>query len=280
MKVVEKVAVTDDLRGSISEAVGALGGFGSFIKAGETVLLKPNFNTTDPYPASTDLDFLRCIVQLTLEEDPARIIVAESSALNENTSGNMEMLGVKELETLSPAVEVINLNKAKWIQKVNPGAKYLRKVRVPQLLDQVDRLILLPCLKTHHLAQFTGSLKLSVAFMKPRERIALHFRNLQQKVAELNLLIHPDLIIMDGRKCFINGGPSIGEVREPKLILSSTNRIALDVEGIRIIQSYPGNSLTGIDPFEIPQIKLAKTIGIGEAYQFEDLALQASISAS
>ncbi|MGB3715708.1 MAG: DUF362 domain-containing protein [Candidatus Promineifilaceae bacterium] len=271
MTTVKRVAVGDDLRSSIAEAVGGVGGFGSFIEVGDTVLLKPNFNSADPFPASTDLEFLRCVVQLTLEQKPERIIIGESSAINENTSKNLAVLGVRELESLSPNVQVIDLGQTRWIQKRIPGAKYLRKVRVPQLLDQMDKIVLLPCLKTHHLAQFTGSLKLSVAFMRPRERISLHIRNLQQKVAELNTLIHPDLIIMDARKCFITGGPSTGEVREPNLILSGTDRVALDIEGIKIIQGYPGNSLAHVNPLDIPQIKVAIGMGIGEGSQLEEI---------
>ncbi len=277
MTTVKKVAVGDDLCSSIAEAVGGLGGFSSFIEAGDTVLLKPNFNSADPFPASTDFEFLRCVVQLTLEREPDRIIIGESSALNSSTTKIMDRLGVLELEALSPIVQVIDLKKAKWVEKKIPGANYLRKVHVPKLLDQVDKIILLPCLKTHFLAQFSGSLKLSVAFMRPRERISLHIRNLQQKIAELNTLIHPDLIIMDARKCFISGGPYKGEVRVPNLLLSSVDRVAIDVEGVRIIQGYPGNSLAQVDPLDIPQIKLAMAIGIGEVSQPVELLVGANV---
>jgi uncharacterized protein (DUF362 family) len=112
------------------------------------------------------------------------------------------------------------------------------------------------------MAQYTGALKLSVGIMKPIERLGLHARNLQEKVAELNTLIKPDLIIMDARKCFITGGPGTGDVREPNLILASTSRVALDIEGIRIIQSYEGNSLAGIVPEELTQIKRAIELGV------------------
>jgi uncharacterized protein (DUF362 family) len=71
----------------------------------------------------------------------------------------------------------------------------------------------------------------------------LHLSYLQEKIAELNTLFNVDLIIMDARKCFITRGPAEGEVREPNLILASDDRIAIDVEGIKIIQSFKGNSL-------------------------------------
>ena len=98
--------------------------------------------------------------------------------------------------------------------------------------------------------------------MKPIERLKLHTNHLQQKIAELNLLINPDLIIMDGRKCFTNKGPSHGKLEKPNLILASTNRVELDIEAIKIIQGYEGNDLAGIDPADLPQLKEARKLGI------------------
>jgi uncharacterized protein (DUF362 family) len=87
--------------------------------------------------------------------------------------------------------------------------------------------------------------------------------NLQEKIAELNTLFTPDLIIMDARKCFINGGPAEGELKEPNLILASDDRIAIDVEGIKIIQSFKGNSLKNVNPWQLPQIKRAIELEVG-----------------
>ena len=273
MAVVSKVMVGRDLRTSISDSIAALGGIGSFVHSGDSVLLKPNFNSADPFPASTDISFLREVVQIVLEQDPQSIVIGESSALNDNTSKIMDKLGMRQIEELSPKVKVTDLNTKEWIQKSNPHARYLKKVHMPQILDQVDKPILLPCLKTHNLAQFSGSLKLSVAYMRRRERISLHIRRLQLKIAELNTYIQPDLIIMDARKCFINGGPYSGDDRDPNLIMCSTDRVAIDLEGVRLIQSYPGNSLSEVDPLEIPQIKLSMALGFGEDSHTEEIDL-------
>jgi uncharacterized protein (DUF362 family) len=98
--------------------------------------------------------------------------------------------------------------------------------------------------------------------MKPSERIRLHVTHIEEKIADLNLVVHPSLIIMDGRKCFINGGPACGELKEPNLILASGDRIAIDVEGIKTIQSFAGNSLED-EPWNYTQIKRAVELGLG-----------------
>jgi uncharacterized protein (DUF362 family) len=79
----------------------------------------------------------------------------------------------------------------------------------------------------------------------------------------LNTLFNPNLIIMDARKCFISGGPAEGDVKEANLILASDDRIAIDVEGIKIIQSFKGNSLKNINLWKLPQIKRAVELKLG-----------------
>lgn len=263
MPQVPKIKATDNLKESIRQAVDALGGISSFVKAGETVLLKPNFNTDDPFPASTDIGFLKAVVELAYEAGAGKIIIGESSTWSLATNGVMNSLGVFDLRKMQKPPEIVNFDEGNWVKKKIPGGKYLKSVSVPETLEKADKLILLPCLKTHCYAQYTGALKLSVGFMKkPFQRLALHARNkvIQQKIAELNLVIHPDLVIIDARKCFINGGPCEGEVREPGLIMASASRVDIDIESVKIIQSYEGNSLKGLNPEELTQIKFAKEL--------------------
>jgi len=159
-------------------------------------------------------------------------------------------------------LRVVLLNDHPWVKKLVPDGKYLKEVSLTAFLDQVDKLILLPCLKTHAWAVYTGALKLAVGLVKPAERIKLHAGHLQEKIAELNSIIKPDLVIMDARSCFINKGPAHGEIKKPNLILASKTRVEADIEGIKIIQGFPGNSLANINPLELPQIKRAKELGI------------------
>jgi len=78
----------------------------------------------------------------------------------------------------------------------------------------------------------------------------------------LNLVVHPDLIIMDGRKCFISGGPACGELRNPKVVLASGDRIATDVEAIKVIKSFEDSNLTD-DPWSYTQIHRAVELELG-----------------
>lgn len=65
--LVSKIKCFGNLKEEIKNAVGVLGGFSKFINKGDVVFLKPNFNTADPYPASTDLPFLKAAAELLYE---------------------------------------------------------------------------------------------------------------------------------------------------------------------------------------------------------------------
>jgi uncharacterized protein (DUF362 family) len=117
-------------------------------------------------------------------------------------------------------------------------------------------------MKTHFRADFSLSLKLGFGFTKKSERMGFHVRHLKEKLVDLNLVVHPNLIIMDGRKCFITGGPFSGEVREPKIVLASGDRVAMDVESIKVIESFEGSNLKD-NPWSYTQIRHATTLGLG-----------------
>lgn len=256
------INTSDNLVEDVKKVLEPLGGMKSFVKPGEKIFVKPNFNTSDPFPASSDLNFIRAALALIEKEKPKEIILGDSPTYFGNCRKYFCEINPKVLEKEYANLRVLLLNDEKWEKKENPRAKYLKKPSILKILDDVDRIIYLACLKTHYVAEYTGALKLAVGLLKPQERVALHVGHLQEKIAELNLLIKPDLVIMDARKCFIDNGPASGTVREPKLMLASTNRTELDIEGVKIIQKYPGNSLAGQKPEDIKQIKYAMEIGI------------------
>jgi uncharacterized protein (DUF362 family) len=142
------------------------------------------------------------------------------------------------------------------------GGKYLRTVSLPERALDAKKLVYVCCMKTHRWAKFTLSLKLAVGFMKPSERMLLHARHLEEKIVDLNLIVHPSLIIVDGRRCFISGGPACGELRNPNVVMASGDRIAMDVEAVKVIESFEGSNLDA-DPWSYTQIRRAAELEIG-----------------
>jgi len=263
MALVSKVQVEHDLLSSITRAVELIGGLEKVISPGDRVMVKPNFNSPDPYPGSSDLDFLKAVVHLLLESG-AKVILGDSAGgIWRPTSRVLAKLGVlRPLTEMGAEVIVFEDRPKDWV-RVKIEGDYLREVTVPRSAYEADKIVYLPCMKTHRMARFSLSLKLTVGFMHPGERRALHARNLEQKVAELSLVWQPDLIIMDGRKAFVSGGPDKGELVEPGIIMASGDQVAIDIEALKILGSYGAKNRLTPDPCDSPQIATALRHGLG-----------------
>ena len=133
MSQVAKIEVGDNLKESIKEVVSQVGGFSSFIKKGEVVLLKPNFNTSDPYPASTDISFLKSVVELVYEAGAKLVMVGDSSTMTANTRKVMNKLEVFDLLDMEKPPRIYVFEEGNWIKKIVPGGKYLKSVFLPEL---------------------------------------------------------------------------------------------------------------------------------------------------
>ena len=101
MANVSKVKFEGNIKDTVFKAVGEIGGFGKFIDVGDIVLLKPNFNTADPFPASTDLGFLKSVIELVYEAGAKIVLLGDSSTITVNTRKAMEKLGVFDLEKMA-----------------------------------------------------------------------------------------------------------------------------------------------------------------------------------
>jgi uncharacterized protein (DUF362 family) len=255
--LVSKVKVEHDLKASVAKAVQFIGGLGKVISPGDRVILKPNFNSPDPYPGSSDLEFLKVVVQI-LREAGAKVVVGESSGgiWRPTRKVMVKLDALRQLTDIGAEVIAFDDRAWDWV-RVRVDGDYLKEVTVPRSVYEADKIVYLPCMKTHQIARFTLSLKLAVGFVHPGERRSMHMRNLERKIAEFNLALQPDLIIMDGRKAFVSGGPATGELVEPGVIMASGDQIAIDVEALKILGSYKAKNRLLPNPYDSPQIVTA-----------------------
>ena len=261
--LVSKVKASTDLKKSIKKAVDLIGGLEKAVSSGDRVIVKPNFNSDDPFPASSDPEFVKATVSLLHEVGASQVVIIESSGMPWLPTRNvLEKTGMIEA-TKECGAELRVLDNKEWVDIEIDGKRWKKVSIARDALEENAKLVLLPCMKTHRYARFSLSLKLAVGLLGFRQRNDLHSAYIEEKIAELNLALHPDLIIMDGRKCFVTGGPAVGRVEEPNVILASGDRVAIDVEALKIIQSYKADNRLDMNPWEFPQIKHAVELGLG-----------------
>ena len=263
--LVSFVVASGEVKNDIRKAVDLLGGFGKSLKSPDRILLKPNFNSDDPPPGSTALDFLAGVIDLLREHGCTRICVGESSGRPWVPSEKVFKSSGLAARMAEMKIPLVDFDRSEYID-VPIGGEYLDLIAYPRDVEGFDKVVYLPTMKTHFLGGLSMSLKLTVGMTHLADRTLLHGDNnlfVPQRAAEMNIPIKADLIIMDGRVSFVSGGPAIGLAVHPGVILASGDPVALDVQGVRLLQNYAAvNHLVG-DAWNLPQIKTAVKHGLG-----------------
>jgi uncharacterized protein (DUF362 family) len=239
---------------SLKKALEKINGL-DWVKKGCSALVKPNINSDDKFPGTSNPVTLRELILLLQKEGAERIVVGDrSSVFWEGTERNAERVGIKQAVEKTGA-EMIYFKDYAWIKS--------NGFWVTEKITGHDFIINFGVLKTHSIAGITLSMKNLMGITHPRTRLWMHASSLNKKIARLNALTKPVINILDGTKCFIDGGPATGVLKHGKTILASTDRVALDVAGVRELQRLGSKSLKNLNPWEHGQIKEAVNLKLG-----------------
>jgi uncharacterized protein (DUF362 family) len=235
---------------------------------GKDVLLKPNFNTADPFPGSTHNDTITCLISHLKKMGAKSITIGERSG-PPDTQSVLREKGIYEL-CKKLGVGLINFEELPlegWI-RVKPKQSHWRDgfdVAKPVLDSKC--IVTTCCLKTHgYGGVFTMSLKLSVGITHKKNMRELHtsFFSMKKMIAEINQAYTPSLILLDGIEAFVDGGPAKGTKKMGNVLVAGTDRIAIDAAGLAILKELGSNKdIMGRKIFEQEQIARAVELGLG-----------------
>jgi uncharacterized protein (DUF362 family) len=241
---------------------------------GKQVALKANYNSADPFPASTHIDTLRGVIEGLKGAGASEIILAERSGMGD-TEDVLEQMGVLALtrELGFKAVVLNVVGKDDWLKVKRGNTHWLKGFYIAKVFHDADKVVQTCCLKTHRFGgHFTLSLKNSVGLVAKKVpggmydyMWELHGSPYQrQMIAEINSQYNLDFVLMDGIKAFITGGPDHGTIVEPNILLASRDRVAIDAVGVAILKLYGAKGKVGeAGVFEQEQLKRASELGFG-----------------
>ena len=240
---------------------------------GKSVALKANFNSADPFPASTHPDTLGAIVNVLKAAGAEKVTVAERSGMGD-TRETLEQLGIFDLsKQLGFKVVVLDEEpKEDWVKIERGGTHWLKGFYLSKVFLDADIVVQTCCLKTHRFGgHFTMSLKNSVGLVAKsvpggvyNYMWELHGSPYQRlMVAEINKFYNVDLVVMDATEAFVSGGPDKGTEVEPGLMLMSRDRVAIDAVGVAILRRFGASSLSKKPVFQLDQIRRAAELGVG-----------------
>ncbi len=236
---------------------------------GRRVVLKPNFNSADPGPASTHPDTLAALVT-ELHECGARSITVGESSGPTNTRGVMEAKGVFDMaeDLRFDVVNYDEIEEGDWVRFGPAGTHWPEGFWLPRHVVGADYNVSVACLKTHQYGGvFTMSLKLSVGLTPKSIRRDMHRSpDMRRMIAELNTGYRPQLVVLDGVEAFTDGGPSSGELKRGDVMIAGTDRVAVDAVGLAVLKELGANeAIMGRRIFEQEQMVRAVELGLGVA---------------
>ena len=250
----------------VRRAVDLLGGLGAIDVADRRVLIKLNSNSGAPAPASTSPEALEAVIQLLQDHGAREVVVGEMSGPPwHHTAREMTRNGLLDVVENNGA-RFVDFRDDRWISVPLPDrSRLFETLSIPRTLYEAERLIAIPALKAHRLAGFSLSLKLWFGAVHPRQRIAAHVsRDLPRAVAEFASPFWPDLVVLDGGRAMVDGGPVTGAVEPAHLYLASGDRVALDACGVAVLASFGRSERLQAGPiWEQPQIRAAIELGLG-----------------
>jgi uncharacterized protein (DUF362 family) len=237
----------------------------------KNVLIKPNFNTADKVPGSTDNDTLVALVEEIWNMGAKTVSLGERSF--PPTREVMEQKGVIPLmEKLDvKLIDFDDLDKKDWVEIKPKDSHWKNGFRIARPILEAECLVSTCCLKTHQYGGvFTMSLKLHVGVV-PTSRHGFGYMNelhgsphQRRMIAEINQPFKPDLIVLDGIDAFVDQGPAVGKRAKGNVFLASTDRVAIDAVGVAILKSLGSNDkIMKTKIFDQEQIARAVELGIG-----------------
>ena len=240
------------LKNAVREAAEAATDF-SWLSRGDAVFIKPALNSGNPYPATTSPAAIGAMVALLKEKGAGRVIVGDMSGIEhlkltpEGVQGSsrdlMKACGMAEA-AMGAGAELHFFEEAGWNSFYQDmpasGSNWKGGLMMPQILREVDHIVLMPRCSRHVLAGSTLGLKAAVGYWRTDTRLEYHrdAATFQEKTAEGNtvgtLLQKQRLVLTAADKILTSFGPDKGYVMQPEigLVIASESVVAHDMTSL------------------------------------------------
>jgi uncharacterized protein (DUF362 family) len=235
---------------------------------GKSVLVKPNFNTSDETPGSTHNDTLRALLARIRDMGAKGLAIGDRSG-PEPTEQVFDKKGVHALAGSFDAalLNFDELGENGYVKIIPPGSHWKDGFLVARPVVEAECVVSTCCLKTHQYGGvFTMSLKNSVGVV-PRKGQGymreLHSSPDQRRmIAEINFAYRPAVIVLDGLQAFVDQGPMDGPRKDAGVFLAGTDRVAVDAVGVAILKDLGSNDAV-MKPAIFAQEQIARAVELG-----------------
>jgi uncharacterized protein (DUF362 family) len=250
------VAVRDGSRSAmLDQALAALGGIETFVKKGQTVLVKPNIGWDVPPErgANTDPELVGHLVKLCLNAGAKSVSVFDNPC--DQWQRAYENSGIVRAARDAGAIIVDGKDESLYREVEIPGGIKLKRAHVHSLVLDSDVFINVPVLKHHSGALMTAGMKNLMGVIWDRR--VYHRDDLHQTIADFLTFKQPTLNVLDAYHPMFRNGPrglSVEDLVEKRTLLASTDIVALDAAAAKLL---------GLQPADVRHVKIGDQMKLG-----------------
>jgi len=219
---------------------------------GKRVLLKANI--VEPHIGLDHIVTNPAVVMAAAEAFSAlgagEVIVAEGAGHRRDTYRILEESGFDSIignfgNSGNSRIKFVDLNyDTGWVAPNAGKSAHIRSFYLPATLKQVDWIVSMPKLKTHHWAGVTLSMKnlfgvLPGSFYGWPKNV-LHAAGIMESILDINATVKPHFAIVDGIVGMEGDGPIMGSAKAAGIIVMGRNLPAVDATCARCMGIDPG----------------------------------------
>ncbi len=239
-------------------AIESLGGMAKFVKKGARVVVKPNigWDVAPDRAANTNPLLIKRIIEHCFNAGAKEVVVFDNTC--DEWTRCYKNSGI-ERAVKDAGGKMAPANTEGYYQKVKVSkGKRLTETKVHELILSSDVFINVPVLKNHSSAKLTMAMKNHMGIVW--DRGYWHRNDLHQCIADFAGYKLPDLNVIDAYNVMMQHGPrGLGkeDIVKMESLLVSSDIVAIDAAGAKLF---------GLDPADVPYIKLANDAGVGKMY--------------
>jgi uncharacterized protein (DUF362 family)/ferredoxin len=241
---------------AVGKGIDLLGGIGRFVSATEKILLKPNllFGAAPEKAVTTHPALLKALA-LLCRQNGARVSFGDSPGW-----GSPQSVAAKS--GLAAVAREIGLEQADFHTPVTVSfndALIAKQLVLAKGALEADGIISLAKMKTHGFMRITGAVKNQFGCVPGLRKGEFHVKmptaeHFAAMLVDINRFLKPRLYVMDGIVAMEGNGPRSGNPRKLKVLLFSSDPVALDAVFCRLIN---------LSPDYVPTMKPGAESGLG-----------------
>lgn len=219
-----------------------------------TVMIKPNLvvSRQNWIGANTDPRVIEALVKCLKNRGVHRITVGDGSGMGYSATKAFDYCGYRDLAS-HYGFRLVDLEKDEFIKKPVRIEGPFNNLEIARTVLESDFLINVPVMKAHHETLITCSLKNLKGTMPRSMKTAFHGVNLHKAIAQLNSILVPHFIMVDGLQGNLYSESGHDPIVMDRIIMG-TNPVEVD--------SVVADTL-GYTPRTIRHIRYSADAGLG-----------------